>query len=90
MADVQYRMDKNGGETAARDSAPKQRMAILDAVQGLANCPTNAANVKALKRRRAGYRLRVGRYRVLFDLDDGVRIITVQEVKKRDERTYQN
>ena len=49
---------------------PKQRMAILDAVQGLANCPTNAANVKALKRRRAGYRLRVGRYRVLFDLDD--------------------
>ncbi|HCE39929.1 MAG: cytotoxic translational repressor of toxin-antitoxin stability system [Alcanivorax sp.] len=69
---------------------PKQRMAILDAVQGLANCPTNAANVKALKRRRAGYRLRVGRYRVLFDLDDGVRIITVQEVKKRDERTYQN
>lgn len=68
---------------------PKQRMAILDAVARLADCPTNAANVKALKGRQAGYRLRVGRYRVLFDLNDGVRIITVQEVKKRDERTYQ-
>lgn len=54
----------------------------------LADCPTNAANVKALKGHDAGYRLRVGSYRVLFDLDDGVRIITVQEVKKRDERTY--
>ncbi len=66
----------------------RQRSAILKAVAALADCPTNAANVKALKGHDAGYRLRVGSYRVLFDLDDGVRIITVQEVKKRDERTY--
>ena len=66
----------------------KQRKAILSAVGDLAECPTNAANVKALKGHQVGYRLRVGNYRVLFDLDDGVRIITVQEVKKRDERTY--
>lgn len=66
----------------------KQRKAILVAVQGLDSCPTNAANVKALKGHEVGYRLRVGNYRVLFDLDDGVRVITIQEVKKRDERTY--
>ena len=66
----------------------KQRKAILSAVGDLADCPTNAANVKALKGHQVGYRLRVGNYRVLFDLDDGVRIITVKEVKKRDERTY--
>ena len=66
----------------------KQRKAILAAVQCLDSCPTNTANVKALKGHKAGYRLRVGNYRVLFDLDDGVRIMTVQEVKKRDERTY--
>ncbi|MBA3980005.1 MAG: cytotoxic translational repressor of toxin-antitoxin stability system [Alcanivorax sp.] len=66
----------------------KQRKAILVAVEGLKSCPTNAANVKALKGHEVGYRLRVGSYRVLFDLDGGVRIITVQEVKKRDERTY--
>lgn len=67
---------------------PKQQSAILAAVARLADCPTNAANVKALKGHEVGYRLRVGNHRVLFDLDDGVRIITVQEVKKRDERTY--
>lgn len=66
----------------------KQRKVILSAVGDLAECPTNAANVKALKGHEIGYRLRVGNYRVLFDLNDGVRIITVQEVKKRDERTY--
>ena len=35
-----------------------------------------------------GYRMRVGRYRVLFDHDDFIKIIEIQEVKKRDERTY--
>jgi mRNA interferase RelE/StbE len=44
--------------------------------------------VKALTNHRYGYRLRVGRYRVLFDYDGEVRIVEIQEVKKRDERTY--
>ncbi|MCK0538328.1 type II toxin-antitoxin system RelE family toxin [Alcanivorax quisquiliarum] len=66
----------------------KQRAAILDAVRGLGSCPTNAANVKALQGHEIAYRLRVGRYRVLFDLDDGVRILVIQQVKRRDERTY--
>ncbi|HQI80142.1 MAG TPA: type II toxin-antitoxin system RelE/ParE family toxin [Deltaproteobacteria bacterium] len=34
------------------------------------------------------YRLRVGRYRVLFDVHREVRIIEIQEVRRRDERTY--
>ncbi|CCU72794.1 MULTISPECIES: type II toxin-antitoxin system RelE family toxin [Thalassolituus] len=66
----------------------KQRTAIFKAVDELSECPTTATNVKALKGHKAGYRLRVGRYRVLFDLDEGVRVITIQEVRKRDERTY--
>lgn len=33
--------------------------------------------------------MRVGRYRVLFDDEDQVQIIAIQEVKKRDNRTYQ-
>jgi mRNA-degrading endonuclease RelE of RelBE toxin-antitoxin system len=41
-----------------------------------------------LRNHRYGYRLRVGRYRVLFDHVDVIRIIKIQEVKKRDERTY--
>lgn len=38
------------------------------------------------------YRLRVGRYRVLFNVTDDetveIQTLTVEEVKKRDERTY--
>jgi mRNA-degrading endonuclease RelE of RelBE toxin-antitoxin system len=45
-------------------------------------------NVKALIHHEYGYRLRVGDYRVLFDWQSAIKIISVQEVKKRDERTY--
>jgi mRNA interferase RelE/StbE len=44
--------------------------------------------VKVLVNYKQSYRLRVGRYRVLFNYDGDVRIVEIQEVKKRDERTY--
>ena len=45
-------------------------------------------DVKELRGHQYQYRLRVGRYRVLFDHDSGIKIVFIQEVKKRDERTY--
>ncbi len=60
---------------------------IYDAVQGLAWMP-NVQNVKKLINHTQGYRLRVGNYRVLFDWDGGVRIVNIEEVRKRDEHTY--
>jgi mRNA interferase RelE/StbE len=42
----------------------------------------------ALREHRYGFQMRVGSYRVLFDFDGTVKIVAVQEVKKRDERTY--
>lgn len=47
-----------------------------------------ARNVKSLTNSEYGYRLRVGNYRVFFNFDGSVHIVTVEEVKKRDERTY--
>jgi len=44
--------------------------------------------IKALRNHHYGYRLRVGNYRVLFDVLDHARIVSIEEVKKRDERTY--
>lgn len=67
--------------------ASTQRPAIREAVGELSRWP-DCHNVKALVGRE-GYRLRVGRYRVLFTVLDGVaRVIRVEEVKKRDEHTY--
>lgn len=39
---------------------------------------------------REEYRLRVGRYRVIFTVDTQLipTVISIEEVKKRDERTY--
>ncbi len=49
---------------------------------------SKARNVKALTNHEHGYRLRVGNYRVLFDFDGAVRIVSIEDVRKRDERTY--
>ncbi|MFT4432069.1 type II toxin-antitoxin system RelE family toxin [Caballeronia sp. 15715] len=63
------------------------RVAIVDAVEQLAEMP-DCQNVKALTNHLYGYRLRVGNYRVLFDWDGSIKIVEIQEVRKRDERTY--
>ncbi|MFF5864223.1 type II toxin-antitoxin system RelE/ParE family toxin [Pseudomonas sp. NPDC012596] len=60
---------------------------LYDAAQALGHMP-DVLNVKALVNHRYGYRLRVGNYRVLFDWDGGVRIVNIEEVRKRDEHTY--
>lgn len=60
---------------------------ISKAVDGLIEFP-NVANVKALTNHDYDYRLRVGNYRVFFNLNEVVEIISIEEVKKRDERTY--
>lgn len=60
---------------------------IRDAVTKLEAMP-NSQNVKALTNHSSGYRLRVGNYRVLFDWDGQIKIVEINEVSKRDERTY--
>lgn len=49
---------------------------------------SQARNVKALKDHQYQYRLRVGNYRVLFNHEAIIEIISIEEVRKRDERTY--
>ena len=49
---------------------------------------SKARNVKALANHDHRYRLRVGNYRVFFDFDGAVCIVNIEEVRKRDERTY--
>jgi mRNA interferase RelE/StbE len=60
------------------------REAINDAIDALENWPV-AAHVKPLQGR-SGYRLRVGRYRVLFEATKSV--IWVTEILIRDDNTY--
>jgi mRNA interferase RelE/StbE len=68
-----------------KDTSARER--IFDAVDTLVNFP-NCQSIKRLENHRHEYRLRVGSYRVLFDVRTSIRIIEIQEVKKRDEHTY--
>lgn len=61
---------------------------IRDAVQLKLPQFPQCSGIKALTNHAAGYRLRVGNYRVLFEFDGTIKLILIEEVKKRDERTY--
>lgn len=75
-------------EAAKLDAEDRRR--VVTAVGALENWPgcRSTLDVKALKRHAHHYRLRVGRYRVLFDVEDSLRVVSVERVRKRDERTY--
>jgi len=61
---------------------------IVKAVSSLADSYEMNGNVGKLVNHRFGYRLRVGNYRVLFDVVESKMQLLIGEVKKRDERTY--
>ena len=60
---------------------------ILTASRGLSKFPA-CPNVKRLVNHERTYRLRVGNWRILFDVFEEISIISIEEVKKRDENTY--
>jgi mRNA interferase RelE/StbE len=68
------------GERAAR-------LQIVAAIDELARFPA-VPGLEPLRNHRYGWRLRAGRFRVLLDVDSRRRLVTVQEIRKRDERTY--
>ncbi|WP_269499900.1 type II toxin-antitoxin system RelE family toxin [Castellaniella sp. S9] len=64
-----------------------EQVVIKNAAGELATMP-QTRNVKALTNHKYQYRLRVGNYRVFFNFDGAVHIVYIEEVRKRDERTY--
>lgn len=60
---------------------------ILAASRGLSQFPA-CPNVKRLANHERTYRLRVGDWRVLFDVFAEISIVSIEEVKKRNENTY--
>lgn len=71
--------------TKIRDKPMRQRIYLE--TQTLESFP-NCKNVKSLANHEFSYRLRVGTFRVFFEFDGTLRIVSIEEVKKRNERTY--
>ncbi len=66
---------------------PNDNVSVRTACRDLVNMP-HCANIKSLTNHEYQYRLRVGNYRVFFNFEGTVHIVSIEEVKKRDERTY--
>ncbi|SNY93518.1 mRNA interferase RelE/StbE [Cohaesibacter sp. ES.047] len=74
---------KSQAVKALRRIQPKRAKTIRNAINSLAEDPDSPAlNVKPLSGR-DGFRLRVGDYRVLFDRDDGIKIISIEKIGPR-------
>jgi mRNA-degrading endonuclease RelE of RelBE toxin-antitoxin system len=71
-----------------RKIEPRANAQIRKAVTEELTDLSSARNVKALSHHEYQYRLRVGSYRVFFNFDGAVHIVTIEEVSKRNERTY--
>ena len=50
----------------------------------------NPRPIGASKVRGNGYRIRVGQWRVLYEVDDELKVVTVSHIRRRNERTYRN
>ncbi len=72
---------------AAKIKDKAMRSRIFTESQTLVDFPA-CTGVKKLTNHEYSYRLRVGDYRVFFEFDGDVHIVSIEEVKKRDESTY--
>ncbi|WP_231757975.1 type II toxin-antitoxin system RelE family toxin [Microbulbifer elongatus] len=63
------------------------RKRIYRGTQVLTDFP-HCQGVKQLVNYRYAYRLRIGNYRVFFEFASEIKVVSIEEVKKRDERTY--
>ncbi|MCD9466747.1 cytotoxic translational repressor of toxin-antitoxin stability system [Photobacterium iliopiscarium] len=71
----------------ARKINKQDRLSIVEKAKTLNDFP-NCRNVKKLTNHKYDYRLRVGNHRVLFNFDGVIKIVSIEEVKKRDSQTY--
>jgi len=63
------------------------QLRIRDGVEGLRMFPATA-NIRRLVGHRYAYRLRVANYRAFFEFDGDRQVVTIEEIRKRDEHTY--
>ncbi len=68
-----------------KDRAIRQQ--IYTESQALADFPA-CTGVKKLVNHPYRYRLRVGDYRIFFEFNGEIHIVSIEEVKKRNESTY--
>ncbi|MDC9715048.1 MAG: type II toxin-antitoxin system RelE/ParE family toxin [Gammaproteobacteria bacterium] len=78
----------NKAKKDLRKIPQKQKVQIYSAIGALSQPLDEWHNVKLLVNNKYDYRLRVGNYRVVFDFEKKAKIISVEKIGVRNERTY--
>ncbi|MBI9099530.1 MAG: type II toxin-antitoxin system RelE/ParE family toxin [Spirochaetaceae bacterium] len=80
---------KNSAKKEVRKLEKKERLAILCAVEELCQNPHEKQGIKKLVGSDLSYRLRVGNYRIVYELMDNILTIEIIKVKHRKD-VYRN
>ena len=80
-------MDREGIPATAKNQGQSDKQAHLPGGAKPGALP-GLSERQAAQKSTCGYRLRVGDWRVFFEFDGAVKIISIEEVKKRNEHTY--
>ncbi len=73
---------------ALRELPAEGARRVADALVRLQHDPRTTGVIKLTGVGIAEYRLRVGNYRILFDIDDEGSVVEVLDIRRRSERTY--
>ena len=75
-------------EKLLRQFSAKEREAMLLLMQQIKHDHRKIPGVKQLKGKDGWYRVRIGRYRIVFVVDPRTKRVEIRRVTKRDEDTY--
>ncbi|MSQ40095.1 MAG: type II toxin-antitoxin system RelE/ParE family toxin [Dehalococcoidia bacterium] len=71
-----------------RDLPAEDARRVADALVRLQRDPRTMGVIKLTGLRIAEYRLQVGNYRILFDIDDEASVVEVLDIRRRSEGAY--
>jgi mRNA interferase RelE/StbE len=66
---------------------PKEQLKVLNKIKSICDNPREYS-IKLQNTKPPIYRLRVGEYRVFFELDDSSQVIQITDIKRRTTQTY--
>lgn len=80
----------NKAEKFLRSISRKDRDAILLLIEQIKRDPTKVPDIMALSGMKGWYRVRLGRYRIIFYRNAETREVETKRISLRNEKTYKN
>lgn len=80
----------NKVEKFLRSISRKDRDAILLLIEQIRRDPTKVPGIIALSGMKGWYRVRLGRYRIIFDRNAETKEVETRRIVLRNEKTYKN